>query len=111
MRSVIDNSCRDLLVGRTPRNKLQDFDLARGQGLHRLLVAPRAQPLRQHARHLRIKVHLAGARGADRVGDLVRVGVLEQVPGCARLQGRGDLLLLDERGDGHDVYLGVRFVD
>ena len=46
---------------------------------------------------------LAVVRGADGCGDLLGLGVLEHVARCTGLEGGGDLLLLDERGHGHDL--------
>ena len=44
--------------------------------------------LRQQPRDLRVEMDLAGVRAADRDGDVVGVGVLEQVAGRARPRAR-----------------------
>jgi hypothetical protein len=54
---------------------------------------------------------LAGVRGADGGGDLLRLGVLEHVARRTGLERRGDLFLLDERGHGHDLGLGPLGLD
>src|SRR6187402_2555217 len=102
---------RDLLVRRTLGDEPKHLDLARGQRLDRRLVSPGSHALGQDLRHLWVEVNLAGVRGAYCVGHLVRTGVLEQIARSTRLQGGCDLLLLDERGDGHYVDLWVRTMD
>ena len=49
--------------------------------------------------------------GPDRGGDLFGLGVLQDVARRAGLEGRGDLLLLDEGGHGHDLGLGPLGLD
>ena len=54
---------------------------------------------------------LAGVGRANGGGDLLGLGVLEHVARRAGLEGGGDLLLLDERGHGHDLGLGPLGLD
>ena len=58
-----------------------------------------------------IEVDLAVVGGPDGGSDLFGLGILEDVARGAGLEGRGHLLLLDERGHGHDLGLGALGLD
>ena len=70
-----------------------------------------AHALGQQPRDGRVEVDLAGVRGPDGRGHLLGLGVLEEVARRARLEGRRDLLLLDERGHRDDLGLGPLGLD
>ena len=81
----------------------EDLALAGGQ---RGDAPPRGdERVREHAGHGGVEVHLAPAGGADRLHDLVDVGVLQHVPGRPRLQRAVDAVRLAEAGDDDDVHL------
>ena len=88
-----------------------DVLLALRERLDRLGLLLRAHPLGEQPRDLRVEVDLAGVRGADRLGDLLGLGVLEHVARGAGLEGRRDLLLLDEARHRDDLRLGELGLD
>jgi hypothetical protein len=108
----------DRPVGQAPRYTAQDIALARGQGPEVICLGaagparrPAAHPARHDARDRRIQVDLARGGGADRGGELVSFGVLQQEPGGAGLEGGHDACLLDEARDRHDLHVGVIGLD
>ncbi len=95
----------DLLVAPAAGDQSEDLQLALGQRLGRALLLALAQPAGQQAADGRIEVDLAGVGGANGGRDLVGFRVLEDIAGRAGLERRGNLLLLHEARDRHDLDL------
>ena len=111
VRSVMNSSAPISLLDIPWPEQAHDVLLAVGQRLDRLGVLLRAHPLGEQPRDLGVEVDLARVRGADRLGDLLGLRVLEHVARRAGLERRGDLLLLDEARHGDDLRLGELGLD
>ncbi len=98
VRSVMNSAVAiSLLLAPWPTSE-QHLALALGERLGLGLLSRRSRMRWASSRATAgSSVHLARVRGPHGVGDLVGLGVLEQVAGRARLEGGGDLLFLDER--------------
>ena len=88
----------DLTIRGSLGHQCEHLALARCQVVAGLLRP--AQRVGEQTRDRGIQVHLPGVRGAHRLGDLVSVGVLEQVTRRPRLECPANLGLLHEAGQG-----------
>jgi hypothetical protein len=87
---------RDLLVRDARGHELEDLALAFGELLGRRRAAALAHEPPRDARGER---RVAAGRGPDARGELVRLGVLQQVADRARVERRGDAHVVRERGE------------
>ena len=102
---------RDRLVAAPLREMAKDFQLTRRErgepippaGLHR----PSLDDLREDARHLRGDDRLSIDDGGERVHELIRLHVLEEVASCARAQGGGEIVLVAAGGEHHHGAAGI----
>lgn len=102
---------RDLLVAQPVAEERQHLKFAFGERVDRLWRRSSPKPLRKELRDHRIEPHLAVMGGADGLDDRPLIGVLEEVPRRAGLEGRNDLVLLDEAREGNNLGRGVAGLD
>jgi hypothetical protein len=99
----------DLMVGGAGGHQAEHFQLPGGQPPDQALRA--ADRVGEQPGHGRVQVHPPGDRVPYGAGDLVGVGVFEQVPGGAGLECGTDLGLFYETCHDHDLHGGPAALD
>ena len=106
--SLISSSSRDQLVGEPSRDECEHLALAHRERVERRGCDTRAQ---QRAAGPRIERRLSSGGGPHGLRELVRFGVLQQVPDSACVQRSEDLLTVGEGREHDDGDLGLLFGD